>query len=270
MGVMAAGLVEPPFREVAALPALVPDALHVWRMTTDRVLAGRAEGILSDSERVRAGRMRDEDTRETFVAAHAVLRVLLAGYLGCAPRDVVIEAGAHGKPRLAHAMPGGPLHFNLSHSGGLVVVAFSRTAEVGVDTELIRERADWRGVGRRFFAAGEVRAIKAAEGEGRLALFHALWCAKEALLKTTGGGLASGLERTEVFWDGTPTPRFEVRSEDTGAWCLRCFVPGPGYLAACAVKRRPTCWEFYDVPGAALLRTLVAWGEDEDLTGRSD
>src|SRR5438552_660293 len=58
---------------------------------------------------------------------------LLAQYLGCPPALIALQRGPHGKPQLV----GEPLHFNLSHSGALALLAIARDVAVGVDVERV-------------------------------------------------------------------------------------------------------------------------------------
>ncbi|MER8041244.1 4'-phosphopantetheinyl transferase superfamily protein [Streptomyces sp. NPDC094032] len=65
------------------------------------------------------------------MAAHTALRVLAGGYLGLGPAGLVFArldcpgcGGPHGRPVLAGEA--GRLHFSLSHSGELALLAFAR------------------------------------------------------------------------------------------------------------------------------------------------
>src|SRR3546814_13489669 len=49
----------------------------------------------------------------------------------------------------------------------------------------------------RFFVRSETGALLALPAEAREAAFVRLWCAKEAVLKAHGRGLAFGLDRLE-------------------------------------------------------------------------
>lgn len=88
------------------------------------------------------------------------------------------------------------LHFNLSHSGGELAVAFSRN-EVGFDIESKARRASYGAIARRFFNAAEARAVEEAGDQGREVFFR-LWTAKEAVLKLEGTGISGGLQRALV------------------------------------------------------------------------
>ncbi|MER7848012.1 4'-phosphopantetheinyl transferase superfamily protein [Kitasatospora sp. NPDC096077] len=86
-------------------------------------------------------------------------------------------------------MPNAPgLHFNLSHSGELALLAVA-PRPVGVDVELVRSGRDVDRLSRRFFPAPERELV--ARG-GRPA-FARLWTRKEACVKAVGGRLAEGL-----------------------------------------------------------------------------
>jgi phosphopantetheinyl transferase len=89
------------------------------------------------------------------------LREVLARYLGAEPGEIELVVGERGKPRLA----GGQLHFNLSHSGALGLVAVCAEREVGVDVERLRPK--------------------------REAAFYWRWAQHEARLKCLGTGLGA-------------------------------------------------------------------------------
>src|SRR3979409_2142049 len=100
----------------SAPPALLADEVHVLRLPTgDRAAAGGA------------------------------LRDVLAAYLETSPEAIRIVDGAHGKPELA----GGELHFNLSHSGDVGLVAVAAEREVGGDVQRTDSRSDVVGRAER-------------------------------------------------------------------------------------------------------------------------
>ena len=71
--------------------------------------------------------------------------------------------------------------------------------------------------------------------------FLRLWCAKEAVLKAHGRGLAFGLDKlTFAEREGAlllvGCERLLGQPED---WTVREFVPDPGYRAAIAWRARP-------------------------------
>jgi 4'-phosphopantetheinyl transferase len=146
------------------------DELHVWRVesTGDD---GRAE-------------------------ARSALAAILADYLGGAA-EAALSADENGKPRLAVRPEG--LSFNLSHSGGLALVAIAPGGlEVGVDVELLRPRRDLVRLAERWLPAADAVAIAAADEAERERVFYAAWTRHEARVKCTGAGLTGPAPDPEV------------------------------------------------------------------------
>lgn len=140
---------------------------------------------LEPAERVRALGFARAHLRTRFLAAQLCLRRHLGERLGLPPEQVVLARGAHGKPHL----PGDQsLHFNLSHSGSWVLVA-SAAVPLGVDIEAhIATRQ--HGIAEEFLDAKALREWqRLGEHDAGAALTQA-WCAREALLKLDGRGLA--------------------------------------------------------------------------------
>jgi 4'-phosphopantetheinyl transferase len=165
------------------------------------------------------------------VVARAALRQLLARELGRTPEEIVFTVGAHGKPRLDDESAG--VRFNLSHSGDLALVAIARGADVGVDLEEIKPRADLAGVARRVFTQAEREAVEV----GGEAAFYRHWVAKEAFVKATGRGIES-LRSFEVVLDGPEGARLNHVAGDpaeAAKWTLAMLDVGPRFAAAVAV-----------------------------------
>jgi 4'-phosphopantetheinyl transferase len=134
--------------------------------------------------------------RSRWGTARGALREVLGAALGCDPREVGFRYGAHGKPQLAGSL----LHFNISHSGAVAVIALAHV-EVGVDVELPRPRRT-DAIARRFYAPGEIERLFAIEdAAARADAFFRLWTCKEAFLKVTGEGLSRSTRSYEIAPD---------------------------------------------------------------------
>ena len=78
-----------------------------------------------------------------------------------------------------------PIHFTSSHSEDLVVVAFSRTQEIGIDIEF-KKNIDTE-IFKDILHLQEQKILQKSKTTS--ALFYSLWTKKEALLKTCGLGI---------------------------------------------------------------------------------
>lgn len=111
--------------------------------------------------------------------------------------DMRLEKGLRGKPYVSIGNQVAKINFNISHTSGVGVVAFSE-CDIGVDIEKIQE-PDYRIV-RRFFVEPEQRYILDVESvEIQRNRFFEIWTKKEAYLKYKGYGLAGGLKNINVL-----------------------------------------------------------------------
>jgi phosphopantetheinyl transferase len=139
-----------------------------------------------DIEREEAGRLGSLDRRREFLWSRFFLRQLLAAYLGEDPKGLSFQRGPWGKPRLART----DLHFNLSHTEGLIVCSFARFP-VGVDVERMDRRVrSARLVAKRWFSEAELRYLEKGQGTDHDRDFIRIFTLKEAHTKAVGKGLS--------------------------------------------------------------------------------
>jgi 4'-phosphopantetheinyl transferase len=164
-------------------------------------------------------------------AAEAQVRAWAAATLGCPPAALQLVRDRHGRPRLN--APSG-LDLNWSHSGDGLLVALGDGIEVGVDLERERPRPRALELAQRFFHPAEAAWLSAQPAAQREPAFLRLWCAKEAVLKAHGRGIAFGLHRFALRDAGDGLAIVEGDAELRGPWSLREWRPQPGYFAALA------------------------------------
>ena len=211
--------------------------------------AAALEALLSDEELVRAERFRHPHDRRSFVLGRGIVRSLLARYLGVPA--VALVADRWKKPHLAEPSDS-ELTFNLSHSGGLLVLAVGSVEAVGVDIERVRAGVDHEGLAARFFAPAEYATLSGLPADERQNGFFSCWTRKEALVKANGMGLALPLDSFVVsVRPDEPAELLEPGDYlDTPAgWWFHDFTPRVGYCGALAVSgRRGSVREFELAP----------------------
>lgn len=219
---------------------LEPGDIHLWRLSLEHnpQLAGSFEPVLIEEERQRTARYGCHATRDRFIIGRGLLRTILADYLGSEPRQIEFTVNQSGKPILRNASD---VHFNVTHSNNLIIIAVTMGSEVGVDVEKIRPFSNELGLAERYFSPRECRVLRMLPPESRnIAFFHA-WTRKEACLKALGVGLSYGLDRVEVsIHPEEPTRLLSIDGLEEGAspWTLISLAPAPGYVGALAVKNR--------------------------------
>lgn len=158
----------------------------------------------------------------------------LADRLGGTPEALPLSRDAHGRPRLGAQLAGYDLSW--SHSGNGLLMAWAQGRRIGVDCEQLRSRPRALEIARRYFTQGETAWLVAQHDDVRDFAFLRLWCAKEAVLKAHGRGLAFGLDRLEFAEHGGA---LQLCACDPAlglpeAWAVREIRPAPGYVAALA------------------------------------
>lgn len=159
-------------------------ALGLWVLRVADVDATQLDlSLLDADERCRAASLARQSDRFSYVAAHVLLRELLSGQLGVAPRDIAYRrqpcptCGApHGRPELDRPLR--PLHFSLSRSGNMVLIAIA-SVRIGGDIEALPARETVTEVSALMHAA-ERRDIFSAAPSNRAGVFASLWTRKEA------------------------------------------------------------------------------------------
>jgi 4'-phosphopantetheinyl transferase len=191
---------------------------------------------ISSDERHRADRLLDTDKRKRFIAGRGLLREILSGYLGIKAEDLHFDVGEHGKPRLSvNKADNGQLHFNLSHSGDLFLLAVAADREVGIDVEQIRNDTPFRDIARLAFSPGEQQQLLALPDDLQRDAFYRCWTRKEAFMKACGMGFAliSNSLDSNFF---RKTPAEFVSPDNLSIWTLEDITAPVDHCAALAVK----------------------------------
>ena len=228
--------------------SLAPESLkihsnevHVWRANlnvhSDRLR--KYYQTLSTDERNRSARFKFQKDRDGYIAAHGILRVILSRYVALKPRHLRFCRNAFGKPSLDTSAGSVPIRYNMSHSQGLCLYAFSRDRDVGVDLEFLRSIDDMEAIARHFFSPQEVETLLALPGERQREAFYKCWTRKEAYMKARGVGLSLPLDRFDVSLSPDEPAMLLASREDPQELSrgkLLGFTPRSGFVAALAVE----------------------------------
>ena len=214
-------------------PALSRAAVHVFLLRLAAFDAAALTANLCPTEKARAARLKVAKARAQFIITRAVLRQLLANYLGIAPRALAFTAGPRGKPALSPDWQQRRVEFNVSHAADYALLALGLGHRLGVDIESVARQVDHRALANRFFSAQEQAALKKLPEEAACAAFYRVWSRKEACLKATGQGLAGGLSGFSVPLGETLVQARMRGATDPGSdWFIYNVIAPPGYQTA--------------------------------------
>lgn len=204
---------------------LPPGGIDLWFMILPlNIPIAELMRCLSPIEVRRAGTFAGRDLQCSYCAAHAALRLILASYADIAPAAITFVQGPFGKPGVA--LP--ELRFNMSHSGGAVLVGVAHRP-LGVDVEDVRRTASLEAVADLFLERGERAAIAQQPVARRQAELLRRWTGKEACAKALGLGLQFDL-RCLAPWRGG------YACDGHGSFVVCSLRPASGFIAAIAVR----------------------------------
>ncbi len=233
-----------------AASCIAENEAHVWLLDLDlhEALLCELAGLLTDADRRRAAAFAFPHLQARHVAAHGQMHRILAAYARRPAHALHLCRTPEGKPFLA---PDGTPAFNLSHSGGLGLLAIARSAPIGADIEQIRYSPDLTGIAQSTFSSAESAALAQLPKGRRTEAFFACWTRKEAVAKFDGRGL--GLDPASFTVPVDPdTPSGAARDIVTlnPATSVRVFdvsVP-PGFRGAIAVLPTISKLRFFRLP----------------------
>jgi 4'-phosphopantetheinyl transferase len=236
------GLANPIPVDVNDLPGssltLGADEVHVWHAKLDDYAAASLKRLLAKDEVSRAERFHFAKDRNHFIVARAWLRKLLAAYSGIDAAELRFSYAEKGKPSLEESQRSA-INFNLAHSHGMAIYAFSRGREVGVDLEFIREDLADEKIAERFFSPREVDTLSTVPAELRKEAFFNCWTRKEAYIKARGEGLSMPLDEFDVsLAPGEPAALLRNHKEpaEVTRWTMQSIPVSSGYVAALVVE----------------------------------
>ena len=165
--------------------------------------------LLDKQENFRANRFKFKKDRHRYILAHGCLREVLSLYSGTAPQQIVFTNNAYGKPHLLNT----PFHFNLSHSGNMLLICVYSEGAVGVDVEKVNLHFSLEAMPPGVLDDEERDQLFSLAPDQQRRSFYQLWTQKEAFVKAQGIGLW-GLPAVTSL---RQSPNWSCQSVDLGA-----------------------------------------------------
>lgn len=180
--------------------------------------------------------------------ARKVLRYLLSVYLEEKPEEIVFRYNGKGKPSA------GGVHFNISHSEAVCLMAFGGRSDIGIDVEVLDGKRDCLKTAARCFSANDLIRLRSLPPDSLSEGFFRIWCTREAAAKTAGisiWNLPGDLE-----YGGSPlSPPAIGNPQPYSGWFFREIKTADGFFAVVASETPPgKIREFYIRDGKTAVR----------------
>ncbi len=224
--------------------------IDIWRVNLLNSELDGAQGCLAEDERQRAAKFVLDDVRNTFVRSRCALRLILSRCLSQTAASIKFRFGEQGKPTLISSAAD-YLHFNLSHTGSIALVAVARDRRVGIDVNDLNRTTDWKPIAKRSFSSTELSQLLKLPEIDQRKVFHRIWTQKEAYTKAVGDGYSYGFQKFSVVVDTDGDAGLlhdENNPQAAQAWNITAINAGSDQVAAMAYDgttvTRIRQWEF--------------------------
>lgn len=193
--------------------------IDLWQFSLKNELPNATQ-ILNAEERARTEQFYFSRHQRRFSTGRATLRIILARYLNTSPERLEFSYNAQGKPTVINFAN---LHFNLSHSGDLALLAIGKRFPMGVDIEKYSARP-YEGIAKSLFSEQELEEFSKIPLALKPAVFFHIWSQKEAFIKACGLGLSYPTKDFNVP-SSIPTRQLVDDPINNITWQLSSFMP---------------------------------------------
>ena len=164
----------------------------------------RLMALVSPGRRERIDRLHNKRKAVSMLMGEVIARKAISKRAGLQNHTLEFSLNQYGKPLLLNTPN---LHFNISHSGNLVVCALDNKP-VGVDVEIHKSvnseaafsrcEHSFLKIARRFFRHDENEFIVADMGRS-IERFYEIWTMKESYVKWEGRGMSTSFDSFSVL-----------------------------------------------------------------------
>lgn len=235
--------------------------LAYYNEISDARLHEEYRALLTDEERGKEFRFYFADDQRRYLVTRAMVRTVLSRYLHVQPTDWRFANNRYGRPEISNlSRDECGLHFNISHTKGLIALGVTHRRELGVDVENLRTREVSLDIADRFFAKPEVDELATVPKDRQQDRFFEYWTFKESYIKARGMGLSIPLGQFSFHYPHERAVHIAIDPElgdDANRWSFWQYRPTDEYLMAVCAERREG-----GAPSVTLRKVVPMVGEE--------
>ncbi|WP_387692406.1 4'-phosphopantetheinyl transferase family protein [Photorhabdus sp. RM71S] len=227
---------------------IADNEIHIWYACDEEIDAEFAllhyKQFLTLDELEQYKKFYFEKNKHQYLVTRTLVRHVLCKYLqDVLPMELKFVTNTNKKPYVSPSQMRFPLQFNISHTDKMIVIAVTKSNEVGIDVEYLDRDNCTFDIAERFFAESEYQQLKALSPEQQKRRFFSLWTLKEAYVKACGKGLYIPLDE---FWFSFPcVDAIDItfsasRYDDPNNWQFWQIEPDKHHLVSLAIQQNPS------------------------------
>lgn len=211
---------------------LDPHEIHVWIIQWKKMQQWILVNwnVMEPEDRTAVSKYRYYDDCMRSAAGRLLARTLLAEYSELPVNQIRVRREKYGKPIMESSLGRNLIKYSVSHSGEMVVLAFTKGGSIGIDIEEQKRIPEYKDLASNIFAPEESSRIIKSKNSG---LFYTYWTAKEAYLKALGLGLSKSLK--SFYIEGT---KVIDNGQLKNCWKIIPIKSVNGYCISIAVERK--------------------------------
>lgn len=187
--------------------------------------------LLNSEEKQRADRFYFQKDRDCYTIARGLLRFFLSEYLKVKPENIKFTYNQYGKPFTDG------IYFNISHSKDIIIFAFSKEIEVGIDIEFMKDNIKYKQLINRFFSQNEINDFLSLDESFHQEAFFNGWSRKEAYIKAVGKGLNIPLNSFDVSLKPNQTAKLiAINNQVVSNWSILDLNIDNQYKSSLAIE----------------------------------
>ncbi len=161
-----------------------PNALNVFNIDISDFIGTipQLSHILTSEELEKSAKYFKTHDQHRSIISKAILKILVGKLINRLPSQISFFYDKNSKPYLLNS----ELHFNISHSGNKIVIAF-HTKPIGIDVEKIDLEFNFNEILNTVFTPIEIQTI--LEAKNSFYEFYKFWTRKESFVKALSKGI---------------------------------------------------------------------------------
>lgn len=221
--------------------------IHIWKIDCLQFeyYVDHFYQILDSEETEKAEKFYFTVDKMDYILYHGACRLILSQYLEVSPEKIRFQTDAYGKPIIQY--PSGHLHFNLTHSERLGMIAVAHR-KVGIDIERIDLKLDYSNLTSHLMSPLEEKNFQALHTNQKIRAFYTCWTRKEAYVKAIGKGLSYPITQVTVSLHRSEPVILEdkVNPSEPQKWEI-CHLTCPSdYQGSLVYERGEADLSYYD------------------------
>lgn len=183
--------------------------------------------LISKERAERAKRFHSSCDAAIYALSELLARYAIFDAFGIS--EIKINSNKYGKPLLEEQKG---MHFNVSHSGDIIVCAVS-SYDVGIDIEFMRE-CNYLKIAKRVFSESEYLFLHNSAEREKKERFFEIWTMKESYIKYIGKGFSLPLNSFSVDFESKPIRVLDADKKRTAAFIKQYKTDDLYKLAVCS------------------------------------